>query len=373
MRQRSLALTMKYVDEFRQADIATKLIERINRKVSRPWTIMEVCGGQTHSILQYGIEDLLPDDINLVHGPGCPVCVTPINIIDKAIAIAAMDNTIIASYGDMLRVPGSKEDLLTKKAMGADVRIVYSPLDSLKIARENQDKKVIFFAVGFETTAPANAMALVQAKEMGLTNFFMLASHVTVPEACITILKSDNCKVDGFIGPGHVCTVMGYEEYVPISLKYKTPIVITGFEPVDLLEGIALLIEELEAGRYEVVNQYKRAVKQEGNKEARAIIDKVFRIADRDWRGLGQIQKSGYEIRDSFASFDASKVFDTETLDAYESSLCISGEILMGSKKPTDCPEFGRSCNPENPLGATMVSEEGTCANYYKFKSKVLN
>jgi len=329
---------------------------------------MEICGGQTHTIIKYGIDEMLPDKINIVHGPGCPVCVTPLEIIDKAIEIASTPGVIFCSFGDMLRVPGSKKDLFTVKSEGGDVRIVYSPLDAVKIAMKNPDKKVVFFAIGFETTAPANAMAVWRAKELGLKNFFALVSHVRVPPAIITILESPWNMINGFIAAGHVCTVMGYEEYEPIAEKYKVPIVVTGFEPVDILQGIFMLIKQLEEGRHEVENQYKRSVRREGNIPAKQLIFKVFEIADMKWRGIGLIPNSGFKLKEEFSEFDAEKVFsEISTIKTEESSLCISGYVLQGVKKPSDCPAFGTLCTPLNPLGAPMVSSEGACAAYYNY------
>ncbi|MBX9693890.1 MAG: hydrogenase formation protein HypD [Cyanobacteria bacterium] len=360
---------MKYLDEYRDPDAAERISVDLHRITTRPWTIMEVCGGQTHSILQYGIEDLLPEQIRLVHGPGCPVCVTPISVIDRSIAIALESDVIFCSFGDMLRVPGSSLDLLDARASGADVRFVYSPLDSLEIARTNPDKKVVFLAVGFETTAPANAMALIQARELSVSNYFVLCSHVTVPPVCTAILQAPGNLVQAFIGPGHVCTVMGYREYEPIAENYKVPIVITGFEPLDLLIGIHAAVEELERGSYRVINRYQRVVSSKGNERARALVAEVFDVVDREWRGLGWIPKSGYRLSPDFSAFDADLHFDrSDVCPRQEADNCISGQILRGMKKPTDCPEFGQGCTPETPLGATMVSSEGTCANYFKFR-----
>ena len=359
---------MKFVDEFRDAKIVKTYIDKIHEITRNEWTIMEICGGQTHSIIKYGIDEMLPDKITLVHGPGCPVCVTPLEMIDKAIEIASRPDVIFCSFGDMLRVPGSKKDLFTVKSEGGDVRIVYSPLDAVNIALKNPDKKVVFFAVGFETTAPANAMAVWRAKQLGIKNFSMLVSHVLVPPAITTILESPWNNVQGFIAAGHVCTVMGYEEYEPIAKKYKVPIVVTGFEPVDLVQGIFMLIKQLEEGRYEVENQYARSVRREGNIEAKKLIFKVFEVSDRKWRGIGLIPKSGYKLRDEFSEFDAEKVFsDVFEIKAEESNICISGLILQGVKKPPECPAFGKECTPMNPLGATMVSSEGACAAYYNY------
>ncbi len=359
---------MKFIDEYRDSKIVQAYLEKIYEITTREWTIMEICGGQTHTIIKYGIDEMLPDKISIVHGPGCPVCVTPLEIIDKAIEIASIPNVIFCSFGDMLRVPGSKKDLFTVKSEGGDVRIVYSPLDAVKIAMKNQDKKVVFFAIGFETTAPANAMAIWKAKELGLKNFFALVSHVLVPPAIITILESPWNMINGFIAAGHVCTVMGYEEYEPIAEKYKVPIVVTGFEPVDILQGIFMLIKQLEEGRHEVENQYKRSVRREGNIPAKQLIFKVFEVADMKWRGIGLIPKSGFKLKKEFSEFDAEKVFgEISDIKTEESTLCISGYVLQGVKKPSDCPAFGTICTPLNPLGAPMVSSEGACAAYYNY------
>ena len=329
---------------------------------------MEICGGQTHTVVKSGLEALLPTEITLVHGPGCPVCVTPIELIDKAIAIASGRDVIFTSFGDMLRVPGSTKDLLTVKAEGGDVRIVYSPLDAVKIAQRFPKKKVVFFAVGFETTAPANAMAVVEAKRLGLKNFTILCSHVLVPPAMEAILWSPVNRVNGFLAAGHVCAVMGYEEYEPLAVKYKVPIVVTGFEPVDILQGIAMAVKQLEDGRAEVENQYSRAVVRGGNTLARALIADVFKTTDRSWRGLGMIPKSGYKLKGGYAQFDAENVFDVGSIRAEESKECFAGLVLRGLKRPHECPAFGTTCSPEHPLGAPMVSSEGACAAYYHYR-----
>ena len=362
---------MKFVDEYRDLISAKVLLQQIKDTITHPWNIMEICGGQTHSILKYGIEELLPEEINLLHGPGCPVCVTPLEQIDKAITIASRDNVIFTSFGDMLRVPGSKDDLLSVKANGADVRMVYSPLDTLKIAGQNQDKKVVFFAVGFETTAPANAMSVIEAKRRGLKNFSILCSHVLVPPAIKLLLSSNDCAIQGFLAAGHVCTVMGYEEYIPIADKFKTPIVVTGFEPIDILQGIFMCVKQLEEDRHEVENQYNRVVTKVGNRHAQKIIDTVYDIVDRKWRGIGTIPKSGYALKDSFKEFDAEKIFCIENINHNESELCIAGEILKGIKKPIECSVFGIECKPETPLGAPMVSSEGACAAYFHYGKKL--
>lgn len=358
---------MRFVDEFRNERQAAILAEQIKAATTRPWKIMEVCGGQTHTIMQYGLPDLLPAKIELLHGPGCPVCVTGLELIDKAIQIASQAGVIFCSYGDMLRVPGSSGDLLDAKAAGGDVRIVYSPLDCLKIAQDNRDKRVVFFAIGFETTAPANAMAVKQAKRLGLDNFFLLCSHVTVPPVIRGLMEFPDNFVQGFLGPGHVCSVMGWTQYEELSEKYKIPIVITGFEPFDILEGILRVVRQLESGQSRVENQYSRAVSRDGNKSAQAILDEVFEVCDQNWRGLGLIPKSGYKLNSHYAAHDAEKVFSTKQQSACEPGICISGEILKGIKKPKDCPAFGKQCTPEQPLGATMVSSEGTCAAYFRY------
>jgi hydrogenase expression/formation protein HypD len=358
---------VRYIDEFRNASTAKAYIDRINAAVTQPWTIMEICGGQTHTIVKSGIDDLLPSKLTLVHGPGCPVCVTPLEIIDKAVAIASQEHVLFTSFGDMLRVPGSEKDLLTVKAQGGDVRIVYSPLDAVKLAQQNPDKKIVFFAVGFETTAPANAMSVWQAKQLELKNYSILCSHVLVPPAMEAILSSSLNRVQGFLAAGHVCTVMGYEEYLPLAEKYHTPIVVTGFEPVDILQGIFMTVQQLESKRSFVENQYSRSVRREGNRSAQELIHKVFQITDRSWRGIGIILKSGYKLREEFASFDAEKIFDVAAIQTQESSLCIAGQVMQGLKKPFDCSAFGVQCVPEHPLGAPMVSSEGACAAYYHY------
>ena len=358
------------MDEYRDAAAARTIIDAIGKIVKHDWTIMEVCGGQTHAIVKFGLDELLPAGINLVHGPGCPVCVTPIELIDRAVETALVPGVIFCSFGDMLRVPGSKKDLFMAKAEGGDVRIVYSPMDALKIARENPGRQVVFFAVGFETTAPANAMAVFTAKREALRNFSVLVSHVLVPPAMEAILSSPSCRVQGFLAAGHVCTVMGVTEYEPIALKYRVPIVVTGFEPVDILQGILMCSRQLEEGRAEVENQYTRAVQREGNRPARDLIAKVFKVIDRKWRGLGEIGRSGLGLSEEFADFDAERRFGTSGLKAEESRECISGLILQGLKKPVDCPAFGKRCVPERPLGATMVSSEGACQAYHKYRGR---
>jgi hydrogenase expression/formation protein HypD len=359
---------MKFIDEYRDGKAAARYAGLIARATTKPWTIMEVCGGQTHAIVKFGIDELLPKNVELVHGPGCPVCVTPLELIDKAIEIASRPNVIFCSFGDMLRVPGSSNDLLVVKANGGDVRIVYSPLDAVKIAEVNPDKEVVFFAVGFETTAPANAMAVFQAHQKGITNFSILVSHVLVPPAMEAILSSPINRVQGFLAAGHVCTIMGYVEYEPIAQKYNIPIVVTGFEPLDILQGVYMCVKQLEEGRAEVENQYARSVRKEGNLPAQQLISEVFRVVPRKWRGVGEIPESGLGLRVEYQEFDAELRFGVASYTAEESSECISGLILQGVKKPHECPAFGTRCTPERPLGATMVSSEGACAAYYRYR-----
>jgi hydrogenase expression/formation protein HypD len=358
---------MRFLDEYRDPAAVGRLLAAIRSAVTRPWVLMEVCGGQTHSIVRHGIDELLPPEVTLVHGPGCPVCVTPLELIDRAVAVAARPDVIFCSFGDMLRVPGSRRDLFAVKAAGGDVRIVYSPLDCLKVAEQNPQKAVVFFAVGFETTAPANAMAVKQAKQRGLTNFAVLVSHVLVPPAMEAILSSAANRVQGFLAAGHVCTVMGTAEYGPLADRFRVPIVVTGFEPVDLLEGVLCCVEMLEAGRHGVENAYARAVHAVGNRHARSVVDDVFEVTDRKWRGIGTIPHSGLRLRAEYALFDAETRFDVSELAAEESKLCLSGLVLQGLKKPHECPAFGRECTPQTPLGATMVSSEGACAAYYHY------
>jgi len=358
---------MKFQSEYRDPVAARSLLRAIAQVTTRPWTIMEVCGGQTHTIVKYGIDELLPSNVELVHGPGCPVCVTPLELIDQAIEIATRPDVIFCSFGDMLRVPGSRSDLLVVRAAGGDVRVVYSPLDCLTIAEQNPGRTVVFFAVGFETTAPANAMAVWQAQQRGIRNFAVLVSHVLVPPAMSAILNSSQNRVQGFLAAGHVCSVMGYEEYEPLAERYHIPIVVTGFEPLDLLEGIYRCIHMLETGRIGVDNQYVRGVRREGNLAARQLVDKVFEIRDRKWRGIGTIPDSGLRLRPEFQAFDAEQRFSVANLEVLESSECISGLILQGIQKPHECPAFGKSCTPEHPLGATMVSTEGACAAYFNY------
>jgi len=358
---------MKFVDEYRDPALAERLVTAIRQLVTHQWTIMEVCGGQTHSIMKYGIDQLLPSEVVLLHGPGCPVCVTPVEILDKAFEIANRPEVTFCSFGDMLRVPGSHGDLLSAKAAGADVRIVYSPLDAVKFAQAHPDRQVVFLAVGFETTAPANALAVDQAARLQLKNFTVLVSHVLVPPAIEAILAAPGNQVQGFLAAGHVCTVMGSTEYEPIARKYCVPIVVTGFEPVDILQGVYMVVKQLEEGRSEVENQYSRSVRSEGNRPAQALIEKVFRVIPRKWRGIGEIPASGLGLREEYSAFDAELRFNVAGNVVEESQDCISGLILQGRKKPPDCPAFGTLCTPEQPLGATMVSSEGACAAYYSY------
>ncbi len=361
---------MKHLDEYRDGVLAQQMAREIQRTATRPWNVMELCGGQTHSIVKFGIDQMLPCGLALIHGPGCPVCVTPLEKIDQAIQIAQRPEVILTSFGDMLRVPGSQTDLLQAKARGADVRIVYSPLDALKIAREHPAREVVFFAVGFETTAPATAMAVFQALQHGLVNFSMLVSHVLVPPAMEALLASPSCQVHGFLAAGHVCTVMGWEEYIPIARSRRTPIVVTGFEPVDILQGLLMVVRQLEQGRAEVENQYSRSVRREGNKPAQDLIRRVFRVVHRRWRGLGEIPSSGLGLNAEFSAFDAEKKFCLNAARTDEPVDCIAGLVLQGSKKPRECAAFGTRCTPEHPLGAPMVSGEGACAAYYHYRGQ---
>lgn len=358
---------MKYLDEYRDKATVIKILSEIEHIVTQNWTIMEICGGQTHSLVKNGLIDLLPKEITMVHGPGCPVCVTSASLIDEAIELALQSNIILTSFGDMLRVPGSDISLLDARSQGADVRIVYSPLEALKIAQHNPEKEVVFFAVGFETTAPANALSVLQAHQMEIRNYSILASHVLVPPAMEAILSDPLHTINAFLAAGHVCTIMGASEYYPIAQKYKTPIVITGFEPVDLLQGILMAVLQLENGEAKVENQYSRVVQEQGNVAAMQTIQKVFNVSDRHWRGIGNIPMSGYSVDNNFAKFDARKKFNLQKEDAPDSSECIAGEIMKGLKKPFACPHFGKKCTPENPLGAPMVSSEGACAAYYHY------
>jgi len=358
---------VKHLEEYRDPQLARALLDRIAATVTQPWTIMEICGGQTHSIMRHGIDQLLPREITLVHGPGCPVCVTPLETLDRALAIAARSEVIFTSFGDMLRVPGSRDDLFRVKSRGGDVRMVASPLEALKLARENPAREVVFLAVGFETTAPGNAMAIRQAAAEGLTNFSAVVSHVLVPPAMEAILSSPTNRVQGFLAAGHVCAIMGWSEYEPIAARFGVPIVPTGFEPVDILEGLLKVVELLERGEAAVANQYLRAVRREGNPAARAVVDEVFEICDRKWRGIGNIPGSGLRIREAFAAHDAERKFAVADIATEEPTVCISGLILQGLKKPHECPAFGRECTPTRPLGATMVSSEGACAAYHRY------
>jgi hydrogenase expression/formation protein HypD len=361
---------MRFVDEYRDEAAARRYVDLIGRAVTRPWTLMEICGGQTHTFIKSGVDRLLPESLTLVHGPGCPVCVTPLELIDRALAIAARPEVIFASFGDMLRVPGSTTDLLSVKARGGDVRMVYSPLDAVKLAQKHPDRQVVFFAVGFETTAPANAMAVWQAEKLALGNFSILCSHVLVPPAMQAILGSPASLVQGFLAAGHVCAVMGFREYEPIAARYRVPIVVTGFEPLDLLQGVYLAVRALEEGRTGVENQYSRAVTREGNLPAQALMKEVFEVCDRAWRGIGVIPASGFALRPAYARFDAARRFDVGAITAQESPLCIAGQIMQGLRKPHQCSAFGTLCTPEHPLGAPLVSSEGACAAYYQYARK---
>ena len=359
---------MKFLDEYRDAELALEYAREIARVTRQHWTMMEVCGGQTHAILKFGIDTLLPKQIELIHGPGCPVCVTPLELIDKALKIAAEPGVIFCSFGDMLRVPGSQSDLASVKAAGADVRMVYSPLDAVIVAQKNPNKTVVFFGVGFETTAPTTAMAVYQAAQMGLRNFYVLVSHVLVPAAMEAILASQDCRVQGFLAAGHVCAVTGFEEYFPIAARYRVPIVVTGFEPIDILQGLLMCVQQLEEGRAAVENQYTRAVRREGNAPARRLLNEIFRVVPRKWRGIGEIPRSGLALKDTYVQFDAERRFGLSDLCVEESTSCLSGLVLQGKIKPTECPAFGNGCTPEHPLGATMVSSEGACAAYYRYR-----
>jgi hydrogenase expression/formation protein HypD len=359
---------MKFTQEFRDAALVHGVMAELRRTLTRPWVLMEICGGQTHAIMHYGLDQLLPPEIELVHGPGCPVCVTALELVDKALAIAEQPGVIFCSYGDMLRVPGSGRDLFSVRAAGGDVRVVYSPLDAVKIAQQHPNKQVVFFAIGFETTAPANAMSVLQARALGLTNFSILTSHVCVPPAIHTILGSPHGRVQGFLLAGHVCAVMGYWEYLPIAERYGVPMVVTGFEPLDIAQGILQTVRMLEQSRLAVENAYPRLVTQPGNQPAQKVIQQVFMPCDRKWRGIGSIPMSGWALRPEFDAYNAEKRFAVETIQPEESPLCIAGLVLQGLKKPPDCPAFAVQCSPENPLGATMVSSEGACAAYYRYK-----
>ena len=362
---------MKYLEEYRDPKLARQYLDEIKKTVTRPWSIMEVCGGQTHSLVKNGILEMLPREITMVHGPGCPVCVTPLHLIDKAVHLALHEGVILCSFGDMIRVPGSQMSLLEAKAAGADVRVLYSPLEAVKIAAENPDRQVVFFAVGFETTAPANALSVIDAARRGLDNYAILASHVLVPPAIEAIMEDEESNIDGFLAAGHVCTIMGTFEYYPLVERFKVPIVVTGFEPLDILQGILMVVRQLEQGRAEVENQYARIVREEGNPEAQKMIFEVFEVTDRLWRGMEIIPMSGYRVKDKYAAFDATRKFTVDLEEAEENQRCIAGEIMKGIKKPYECPEFGKGCKPTNPLGAPMVSSEGACAAYFHYAGMV--
>lgn len=359
---------MKFVDEYRDGELAERLTRRIARLQTRPWTIMEVCGGQTHAIVRFGLDRLLPDGIELVHGPGCPVCVTPIEVIDRALEIAARPDVVLCTFGDMARVPGTHSDLLTCKAEGADIRIVYSPLDAVGIAQAHPEREVVFLAVGFETTAPPTAHAVLQARRLSLSNFSLLVSHVLVPAAMEVILAAPDNRVQGFLAAGHVCAITGYEDYDAVARAHRVPIVVTGFEPVDVLEGVAMCVEQLESGRCEVDNQYRRIVRREGNRAAQAAVEEVFMVTERRWRGIGDLPESGLAVRPAFAQFDAEARFGPVVCSPEAETPCIAGEILRGRARPDACPAFGAECTPESPLGAPMVSSEGACAAYLRYR-----
>ncbi|MEM7575433.1 MAG: hydrogenase formation protein HypD [Bacteroidota bacterium] len=360
---------MKYLSEYRDPELVEQYLAEIKKITTQPWKIMEVCGGQTHSLVRNGIIELLPKEITMIHGPGCPVCVTPLHLIDKAVHLAVNEGVILCSFGDMLRVPGSEMSLLEAKARGADVRILYSPLEAVKLAEEYPDREVVFFAVGFETTAPANALSVLHAQRAGLTNYSILASHVLVPPAIAAVMNDEEAQIDGFLAAGHVCAIMGIGEYESLPETYQVPIVVTGFEPVDLLQGILMTVRQLEAGKQELENQYSRIVKAEGNPSAKEIISQVFSVTDREWRGIGEIPESGYSVREELAHFDADRKFNVDIPYVAESKECIAGLVLKGIKKPHECPQFGKQCTPRNPLGAPMVSSEGACAAYYHFSN----
>lgn len=363
---------MKYLSEYRNFEATRKVLDEIHKITTREWNIMEICGGQTHSLVKNGILELLPEKIRMIHGPGCPVCVTPLNLIDKAIELLEQ-GVIVCSFGDMIRVPGSKKSLLEAKAIGGDLRILYSPIEAVSIAKENKDKEVVFFAVGFETTAPANALSVLHAEKEGIENYSILASHVLVPPAMEAILDDELCSIDAFLAAGHVCAIMGIQEYEPLVNKYKIPIIITGFEPLDLVQGIYMAVKQLENGKCELENQYARVVKKEGNKAAKEVINKVFEVGAREWRGIGEIPNSGYIIKDAYKKYDAELKFNISKIKVPENSKCIAGEILRGIKKPHECSEFGKMCKPSKPLGAPMVSSEGACAAYYHFSSNLID
>jgi len=359
---------MKYLKEFRDPELVKKLLDQIKNTVSQSWTIMEVCGGQTHSLVKNGLLTLLPKEVQMVHGPGCPVCVTPLNMIDKAIYLAEEKGVILCSFGDMLRVPGSKKSLLQAKAAGADIRTLYSPLEAVKLAEDNPDREIVFFAVGFETTAPANALSVVQARQLNIENYSILTSHVLVPPAIEAVMNDEESNIQGFLAAGHVCTIMGIQEYYPLVEKYKIPMVVTGFEPIDLLQGILMTIQQLEKGETRLENQYRRVVHPKGNPQAIKVIKEAFLVTDREWRGIGTIPMSGYELRPAYRQYDANIKFAIDLTPAKECAECIAGQVLKGIKKPFECPQFGKKCTPEMPLGAPMVSSEGACAAYYHFQ-----
>jgi hydrogenase expression/formation protein HypD len=359
---------VKYIDEFNDPELARRLLDEIRATATRPWALMEVCGGQTHSIIRHGIDQLLPEQVELIHGPGCPVCVTPLDVIDKALAIAARPGVIFCSFGDMLRVPGTDRDLFRVKGEGGDVRVVYSPLDALELARRNPDRQVVFFAIGFETTAPANAMAVHRARREGLGNFSLLVSHVRVPPAIEAIMTAPACRVQGFLAAGHVCSVMGTAEYPGLADRFGVPVVVTGFEPLDILEGIRRTVRQLERGEHRVENAYPRAVRDDGNPAAVRMIEEVFEVTDRNWRGIGPIPASGWRLSEAFRAYDAEHRFDVAGIRTEEPAECRSGEVLQGLIKPTECAAFGTTCTPRTPLGATMVSSEGACAAYYLYR-----
>jgi hydrogenase expression/formation protein HypD len=363
---------MKYLTEYRDPGLVENYLRQLRKIVTRPWSIMEVCGGQTHGLVKNGILQLLPEEIRMIHGPGCPVCVTPLHLIDKAVHLALEKGVILCSFGDMLRVPGSQMSLLEAKAKGADVRVLYSPLEAVKLAKAHPDREVVFFAVGFETTAPANALSVIHAQREGLRNYSILASHVLVPPAIAAVMEDEETQIQGFLAAGHVCTIMGIEEYYPLVETYKAPVVVTGFEPVDLMQGILMTVRQLEAGEHRLENQYSRMVRPEGNPEARAVIARVFEVVDREWRGIGTIPRSGYEVREAFGAWDASRKFDVRIAHAEENKACIAGQVLKGLKKPHECPMFGKGCTPQTPLGAPMVSSEGACAAYYHFSNEAM-
>lgn len=363
---------MKYLSEYRNLEETKKYLDEIHKMTTRQWNIMEICGGQTHGLVKNGILELLPEKVRMIHGPGCPVCVTPLNLIDKAIELLEQ-GVIVCSFGDMIRVPGSKKSLLEAKALGGDLRILYSPIEAVSIAKQNADKEVVFFAVGFETTAPANALSVLHAEKEGLSNYSILASHVLVPPAMEAILSDELCTIDAFLAAGHVCAIMGIQEYYPLVEKYKIPIVVTGFEPLDLVQGIYMAVKQLEEGKFELENQYSRVVKNEGNLPAQEAINKVFKVGAREWRGIGEIPNSGYVVKDAYKKYDAEVKFKIDKIKVPENSNCIAGEILRGIKKPFDCSQFSKVCKPSNPLGAPMVSSEGACAAYYHFSNNLID